>query len=165
MSCTTSRPMMPYRSCGNPRSNGFRNCARRLPILAASFRRATFANSTMPFTHCTRMPPRSCESSAQREGGNFGARLDRPALAVLAPQVVVRLRQVGDAHVFAVVEDFSSCSQSNDAEQHHLGEPGGVLERAGRFGLAFGRVHPVHFVSFAGNARQLYRRLAKRIVE
>src|SRR5215472_2236679 len=165
MTCTTFRLMMPCRSYANPHSSGFRSCARRWPILAASFRRATFANSTMPLTRCTRMPLRWCESSARREGCSFGARLDGPALAVLAPQVVVRLRQVGDAHVFAVVENLSSCFQSNDAEQHHFGEPRGVVERAGRFGLAFGRVHPVHFVGFAGDARQLYRRLAKRIVK
>src|SRR5215469_6259786 len=165
MTCTTFRLMTLCRLCGNPRSSGFPNCARRLAILAASFRQAMLANSTMPLTRGTRMPPRWCASSAWKEGCNFWRRLYGPALAVLAPQVVVRLRQIGDAHVFAVVENFSSRSQSNDAEQHHFREPGSVLERAGGFGLAFGRLHPVHFVGFAGNARQLLRRLAKRIVE
>src|SRR5260370_11717429 len=88
-----------------------------------------------------------------------------PALPVLSPQIIVGLQHVGDAHVDTVVVDLSSGAQSHDAEEHNLGETGGVLERTGSFHFPLRGIHPVHFVSFAGDARELLRGFAEGIVE
>src|ERR1700680_2075213 len=91
--------------------------------------------------------------------------LSGPALAVFAAQEVVGLRDVGNAHVCAVIVDLFSGAERDDAKQHDLGETGGVFERARGFRFAFGGVHPVHFVLFVFDAGQLLRRLAVGIVE
>jgi hypothetical protein len=73
--------------------------------------------------------------------------LDRPVLAVVSAQVVVALEHVGDAHVGAVVVDFPSGAQRDEAEEHDLGETGGVLERRGGFQLSL--VASTQFISWA----------------
>src|SRR5215470_6066451 len=162
----TFRRTMPCRLSGNPRWPSFLNCARRWPTWVAGFLPATFANSIMLLTRSTRTQRQLCGSSVPKEVCKFQrVVLDRPALAIFAAQVIVGLRQIGNAHVRAVVGDFSSRFQSHDAEQHHFSEPGRVFERARRFGFAFGCVHPIYFVCFAGNARQFLCGLAKGIVE
>ena len=83
--------------------------------------------------------------------------LDCPALAVLAAQIVVGLQDVGNTHVGTVVVDLFSGAQGDDAEEHDLGETGGVLERTGGFHFTLGGVHPVHFVGLGGDARELLR--------
>src|SRR5437773_12095445 len=88
-----------------------------------------------------------------------------PALAVLSPQIVVGREHVGDTHVGAVVVDLLSGTQRHNAEEHDLGETGGVLERTGGFQLSFGGVNPIHLVCFAVDARELLVWLAKCIVE
>src|SRR5207249_11405621 len=59
----------------------------------------------------------------------------------------------------------SSDLKSHDAEEHHLREARGVLERAGGLDFSLAGVHPVHFVELAGDARKLLRRLAERFME
>src|SRR5712691_9044901 len=80
-----------------------------------------------------------------------------PALAVFAAQIVVGLQGVGNAHLGAIVVDLFSGAQGDDAEEHDLGETGGVLERTGGFHFTLGGVHPVHFVGLGGDARELLR--------
>src|SRR5437762_10665778 len=77
----------------------------------------------------------------------------RPALAVVAAQVVVGLEHVGYAHVGAVVVNLFSGAEGDYAEEHDLGEAGGVLERRRGFHLPLGGVYPVHFVGLASDAR------------
>src|SRR5947207_1618449 len=70
-------------------------------------------------------------------------------------------RWMRDPHVGAVVVHLLACFQCHDAEQHDFREARGVFERAGSLGLTFAGVHPIHFVSLAGDARKLLRRLSK----
>src|SRR5688572_26580351 len=51
------------------------------------------------------------------------------SLAIVAPEEVVSRRVVGDAHGLAVVLQPRARSERGDAEQHDLGEIGGVAER------------------------------------
>jgi hypothetical protein len=86
-------------------------------------------------------------------------------LAVVAAEEVVGGEDVGDAHVGAVVVDLFSGVEGDDAEEHGFGEAGGVLERTGGFHFSLGGVHPIQFVVLVGDARELLRGLAERIVE
>ncbi len=86
-------------------------------------------------------------------------------MAVVAAQVVVSSENVGDAHVGAVVVDLFSGVEGDDAEEHDLGEAGSIVEGAGSFGFTLGGVDPVQFVVLGGDARELLRGLAERVVE
>src|SRR5690349_16077699 len=60
--------MMPCPSCVNPRWSGFRNCAGRWRIWAASFQPATFASSITRWMHSIRMRRRWCAPFGRRKG-------------------------------------------------------------------------------------------------
>src|SRR6266436_2377051 len=88
-----------------------------------------------------------------------------PSLAVLPAQVVVGLRHVRDSHIGAVIVNLLSGAQRHDTEKHDLGEARGVFERAGGLKFSLGCVHPVHFVGFLVDTRQLLPWFAERVVE
>src|SRR2546421_12640711 len=95
--------------------------ASRVFSFQSGFRRPTSVPRSIFLVRVT-LPPSSATSL-----------LDRPALAVVAAQVVVGLEHVGDAHVGAVVIDLFSGVEGDYAEEHDLGEAGGVLERGGGY--------------------------------
>src|SRR5450759_2894587 len=70
---------------------------------------------------------------------------DCPTGAILSRQVLIRISDVGDTHVLAVVQDLSPLprAQRDDPEQHRLGELCSVLEWRAGLGLALDRLHPV----------------------
>src|SRR3954462_14315374 len=74
---------------------------------------------------------------------------DRPTGAILSRQVLIRFRDVGDAHLGAVIKDLPSLpgTQRDDSEEHGLGELRGVLEWRAGLRLALDRLHPVHLVT------------------
>src|SRR6266566_4188028 len=127
--------------------------ASRVFSFQSGFRRPTSVPRSIFLVRVT-LPPSSATSL-----------LDRPALAVVAAQVVVGLEHVGDAHVGAVVIDLFSGAEGDYAEEHDLGEAGGVLERRVGFHFSLGGVYPVHFVVFSGDTREFLRRLTEGIVE
>src|SRR5260370_6721032 len=91
--------------------------------------------------------------------------LDRPAWAVVAAEKVVGGEDIGDAHVGGVVVDLFSGAKSDYAEEHDLGEAGGVVEGRGGFVFSLGGIDPVQFVVLVGDAGELLGRLPEGVVE
>src|SRR2546428_4871062 len=73
-------------------------------------------------------------------------RLQAPALAVFALQILVGVGDVRDLALLAVVVDALALAglHGHDAEEHRFGQAAGVLEWAGGFLLALDGVDPVH---------------------
>src|ERR1700676_1950963 len=76
-----------------------------------------------------------------------------PSFSIFAPQKIVGLRHVGDPHIGAIINDFFAGPQRHHSQEHHFCEPRGIFERARGFCISFRRIHPIHFVIFARDAR------------
>src|SRR5260370_1669599 len=91
--------------------------------------------------------------------------LDRPALAVVAAEKVVGGEDIGDAHVGGVVVDLFSGAKSDYAEEHDLGEAGGVSQGAGGFAFSPWCLDPVQYALLLSNSGHLLATHPPRIVQ
>src|SRR5688572_16628999 len=130
----------------------------------------TIANSQLPTSQLQtpNLEIGNWESHWELGIGSWEFTSESPPRPILSLQELIRIlvlaRRVRDSHVRAVIQDLPAGAQRRDAEQHHLGQRRGILERARDLLTSLDRVDPVHLVIFVRHAAKRLLRRGRRVV-